>query len=656
VKTDTSGIPVSAKRPKANAGGRVKSRLNGSDGSGRQVLETRFKPDCHVAKFMKNPVIRCINVLSVWTSIFALSPNSHAVTILSGPTFTPAANAPLAGVLRLTTDVNSRVSVLVSDGTSVWERDFYDFGTTHSETLLGFRPGQTNLILVTVYDKYRNAYTAPQLLNFDTAPLPSDFPTSVVLASEPSMMEPGYTLFIVFNITTFDFYITIMDNNGEVVWYCATPEAWDIDVKQLGNGDLFIPQGPPANSFVEINMLGETVKTWNPPTGYPINFHDGILTDHGTILYLTDISRLVTNFPSSDTISNASLVTATVDDDPVVEISATNATPLAPLNIWSPLDMLDPTRVTYLTYPGDVNGVDNEHGNAVLEDTNDNSIIVSLRDQNAVFKFSRTGQLKWILGPPANWQTNFQGTNLQQYLLTPVRTPFEWNYAQHAPTLTPQGTLLVYDDGNFRASPFDPPVPDQDNYSRGVEFGINETNMEVTQLWDSTAAGGDRLYTPALGETEWLPQRRDVLVTYGYVTYINGVPPSATAPNASMARIIEYTHDPDPQVVFDLSFFDYDNTNPYYRGYFVYRALRIPDLYAHPANPVTDLGVSEENTRARLEFSADPARTYDIQASTDLKNWITIGTAVQDEVPGDFEFDDFNVSQFTERFYRVVTQ
>jgi hypothetical protein len=76
----------------------------------------------------------------------------------------------------------------------------------------------------------------------------------------------------------------------------------------------------------------------------------------------------------------------------------------------------------------------------------------------------------------------------------------------------------------------------------------------------------------------------------------------------------------------------------------------------HPANPVTGLVVSEENTRARLEFSADPARPYDIQASTDLTNWTTIGTAVQEEVPGDVEFDDFSVSQFTERFYRVVTQ
>ena len=80
--------------------------------------------------------------------------------------------------MSLTTDVDSRVSVLASDGTSVWEKDFYDYSTTHSVTLLGFKPGQTNLMLVTVYDKDRNSSAAPQLLTFVTAPLPADFPTT----------------------------------------------------------------------------------------------------------------------------------------------------------------------------------------------------------------------------------------------------------------------------------------------------------------------------------------------------------------------------------------------------------------------------------------------------------------------------------------------
>ena len=110
-----------------------------------------------------------------------------------------------------------------------------------------------------------------------------------------------------------------------------------------------------------------------------------------------------------------------------------------------------------------------------------------------------------------------------------------------------------------------------------------------------------------------------------------------------MARIIEYTHDPVPQVVFDLSFFDYDDTSPSYLGYAVYRALRIPDLYSHPANPVTDIVVIEEGATTYLEFSADPVQTYFVQTSTDLINWTTIGPAVQEEGTGDYEYVSSNV-------------
>lgn len=582
---------------------------------------------------------------------------STAVTILPGLSFTPATNAPLAGVLHLTTDVNSMVSILVSNGTNLWQRDFYDFGTNHSETLLGFYPRQTNLMLVTAYDKYRNACTAPQLLTFVTPPLPSDFATIVVLTNQPTLMEPGYTLFIVQIRDDNNFYITILDNSGNVVWYCRTPGSYDVDVRQLADGDLFLPQQSPSNNFVEINMLGQTVHTWTAPAGFPVNIHDGVPTDHGTILYLSDTNFPVSNFPSSDTISNASLINTQIDDVRVVEISATNSTLL---NLWSPLGdgFLDATRVTYLTYSApDSYGVDNEHANAVIEDTNDNSIMLSVRNQNAVIKFSRSGQLKWILGPPANWSDNLAGASLLPFLLTPEGTPFEWNYGEHSLMITPQDTLLTFDNGDFRASPFDPPVADANNYSRGVEFNINATNMEVSQVWDSTAAGGDRLFCAIYGKNQWLPQTRDILVTYGDVSYINGVHPSAYSSGATMARIIEYTHDPIPKVVSDLSLFDYNNASPAYLGYAVYRALRIPDLYTHPADPVTDLVLSGEGlTGARLQFSADPAHTYDVQASTDLINWTTIGTAVQDGDTGQFEFDDLSVSEFAARFYRVITQ
>lgn len=577
-------------------------------------------------------------------------PCSHAVAILSAPTFIPATNAPLAGLLQVTTDVGARVSVLVNDGADAWERDFYSYSTTNAVTLLGFKPDRTNLIQVTVFDKNRNSSTAPQLLTFVTAPLPTNFPSYTVLHGEPDKMEPGYTFFTVRNGSTIA-YIVAMDNYSNVVWYSKCPNLYDLDVEPLANGNIFIPGQ--ENKFSELNMLGQIVQTWIPPAGNPINPHDGFPTGHGSILYVSDSRQTVTNFPTSDTVSNPPTATVTVDDNPAVEISITNS---ALLNTWSPLAVLDPTRVTYLTYgtgSGSPYGVDNEHGNAVIDDTNDNSIIISLRNQNTVFKVDRsTKKLKWILGPPANW-----GTAWQPYLLTSVGTPFDWNYGQHAPQLTPEGTLLLYNDNNYAASPFDTSVPDRDNHSSAVEYSINETNMQVTEVWNSSwQTNQDQLFTPYVGMVDWLPQTRNVLVTYGAVRFINGAYPSAHSTNANMVRLIEYTHDPVPQVVFDISFFDYTNTSSTYQGYFCYRAYQIADLYAHPAVPVTDLSVSESFGFPLLQFSGDPVNTYVVQASSDLMNWTNIGTAFQEGANGEFQFEDLDESQPAARFYRVLTQ
>ncbi len=568
----------------------------------------------------------------------------QALTIVSGPTITPASNAPLAAVLALATDTQSRVSVSVGDGSNTWRRDFFDYGTAHSLPLLGFQPNRTNVITVTVYDTARNTATISPPLTFITDPLPADFPTSVVLTSRPDKMEPGYTLFRIQNRTDFQAYITIVDNSGAVVWYSSVPTT--ADVRQLPNGHLFIPL---TSQFVEIDMLGNTVNTWSAPPDLLINIHDGVPTANGTILYLSDASEMVPNFPTSATDPNAPLQTASVLYNKVVEISATNA---ALLNTWSPINVLDPRRLTYLTF--EINsslGWDIEHSNAVVDDTRDGSIIVSMREQNAVIKFSRaTGQLKWILGPHENW-----GLAFQPYLLTPVGTPFAWNYAQHAPMITPSGSLLLYDDGNYRAMPFDPPVPDTNNYSRAVEYQIDETNMTVSQVWEYNNLGSDRLYTPIIGDADWLTNSGNVLVTFGYVTYVNGLLPNPWAPNATMVRIKEVTHDPIPEVVFDLAFFDSNTTDPNYKGYFCYRSDRVSDLYPHLPQPVVDLSIQYQAGVPFLTFSADPVRSYMVQASEDLVQWADLGPASLDET-GYFVFADSAATDFGARYYRVETQ
>ncbi len=194
------------------------------------------------------------------------------------------------------------------------------------------------------------------------------------------------------------------------------------------------------------------------------------------------------------------------------------------------------------------------HGNAVIYDPADDSIIVSLRHQDAVVKFSRqTGELKWILGPHENWDQEQFG----EFLLTPLSDEeFFFPYHQHAPKITDEGTIIVYDNGNFKASPFDPQLPGSDNFSRAVEYDINELTKEVDIVWEYGQFEDEIIFTPFVGDADSLPETGNVLITFGGLR------------DPSRARIIEVTRTTPAEKVFDLSV-----------DSFVYRSERLPSLY-----------------------------------------------------------------------------
>jgi hypothetical protein len=184
-------------------------------------------------------------------AIHSGSPCSRAVSIVTGPTLTRAIGAPLAALLQLSTDVPTRISVAVSDGSNIWNRAFFDYSTNHSVPLLGFKPGRTNAVTVTVYDAARNSAARAEPLLLATSKLPVSVPHPTVLKSDPSRMEPGYTLNIVQDEGTGTDYIMIFDQAGEIVWYKVwTANMTDVDIRQLANGDLFMEEADPLNRFL----------------------------------------------------------------------------------------------------------------------------------------------------------------------------------------------------------------------------------------------------------------------------------------------------------------------------------------------------------------------------------------------------------------------
>ena len=504
----------------------------------------------------------------------------------------PNPDTPLAGVLTVTTDVPTRVSLVVSDGEKSWTIDFDEFNTDHSLTVLGFRPGKTHTIEVSVIDGEGNETTLDKKIKVTTDPLPPGFPP-IKVVSTPAKMEPGVTIFPVRARganTAFGDVLVAVDETGEVVWYHRLTNFGFGDIRRMANGDLLFVQN--FDKIVEMDMLGNVVQEWYASLGAEGDpgsiqvavkaFHHEVFEmGNGDFLTLSVETRPIDGFPTSDTDPTAPTETATVAGAVIVEFAPDGTI----VNQWSLLDILDPLRIGYSSLGGFWNGMfpeavdgtrDWSHGNAVIYDSSDDSIIVSVRHQDAVIKFSRaTGELIWILGPPENWDpVGFGG-----FLFTPTEVnEFFWQYHQHAPMVTPDGNILMFDNGNFRATPFDPKLPAVDNFSRAVEYSIDETTMEITQVWEYGQFADETIYAPFIGDADFLPETGNVLIAFGGIAKdADGNQTDKIGQAKISVRLIEVTHTTPAEKVFDLSIVD--DSPEVANGWQTYRSERLPSLY-----------------------------------------------------------------------------
>ena len=514
------------------------------------------------------PHARRTAALLVAALIGAASP-VLAVQVTDGPTLTmnPNGVTPLAGKIDVTVDTPVRVTLRITDGTEAWAIQFPEFAQQHSVPLLGLRAADSYTVQVMLTDQNGNRTLLPQTLLAHTDPLPADFPTISVFYRNPAKMEPGFTMMDKMRRvgSTGAMYTMIVDNNGTVRWY-STVGGQD-GMRQLPNGRLLLLDSS------EMDLLGNIFHPRVLAVPGLFLHHDLFPTAYGNFLSLSLEKVHVPNFPTSETDPGAPRVDIDVTADAVVEFRPDGSL----YKQWHLTDLIDPLRIGYdstkLGFPL-FDSPDWSHSNAVLYDASDDSIIVSVRHQDAVLKFSRsTGQLIWILGNHANW-----GPEFQPYLLNPVGADFQWQYHQHAPMLTPQGTLLLFDNGNYRAAPFDGTMPNLPNesYSRGVEYAIDPVRMEVRQVWQYGPELAWRLFSTSQGKAEWLPKTGNVMLTMSDTQYIAGVPSPTWGLGFAHTAILEVTHDTPAEKVLDMRIYD---TDPNARVW-VYRSEKIPTLYA----------------------------------------------------------------------------
>lgn len=505
----------------------------------------------------------------------------------------PNPRVPLALVGKLATDVPTSARVSFSDGERTTELERWPGLERERElVVLGFHPATSYTVRVEVTDAGGRA-TLSGAFEWTTPPLPAKFPPLSVTVCRPEKMEPGVTLIPAerwpgrgdpdreFGA------LFALDEHGDVVWFFDAPHAIS-EAKRLANGNLLYYHGTHGN-VVEMDMLGRVVRQWYttrlpgtvaPEGGIPIDastiHHEVAELPGGNFLALSTELRRFEAYPASEDDPTIPPRPARVVGDVILEYQPDGKV----VNRWPVLDLLDPYRIGYESldwgfWQTVYENVPEEplcdwaHVNSVHYDARDHALIVSSYHQDAVFELDlASGELRWILGFPTGW-----GERWKPLVLTPVGDGL-YPFHQHAARLTPQGTLLLFDNGKYRALPYAPKMPPEESFSRAVEFAIDEEKLEFRELWSYGGRPGEIFFTPFLGETDWLPEKENVLVTDGgRVVQPNGLPGFHPNQGRKWARVFEVTHTTPAEVVFEVLLDDPSC------GWTVYRSERLASLY-----------------------------------------------------------------------------
>jgi len=455
--------------------------------------------------------------------------------------------APLGALANIETREKTQVRITLSgkDGNDL-NATFPSYSTFHEIPILGLYADFANQVKF-VFET-EEGKTFSKKLTIQTDPLPSIYPTIKAQRKDPDRIEQGMIFLHLGhydNEGNFQALSSAVDEFGNVRWL-YTGEIGHV-MKRLSTGNLLIQDT--NNTLVEIDLLGRPIRQ-RAQVMTSIH-HDVVEMPNGNLLILSTA-------PSSF-------------EDGVVEVDAQSG---QVIRWWDFRTILDQERPPQ---PRNLNDKDWLHLNGIDYNSSDDSFIVSGRDQSAVVKVDRkTGKLQWILGNHEHWNES-----LQPYLLTPTQQEgFAWQWGQHAPMFDENNPnrILLYDNGNSRS--YEQPLLPKDNHSRAVEYEIDATNKQISQIWEHGSIYGSELFTPFIGDANYL-EGGNRLICFGGITRSLSQEPMEIFDFETMtinkmkmsARIIETTDTYPSKEVLILTIEDPDPTR--YQGYRCYQAEKL---------------------------------------------------------------------------------
>ncbi|MGI9548285.1 MAG: aryl-sulfate sulfotransferase, partial [Flavobacteriaceae bacterium] len=435
-------------------------------------------------------------------------------------TLNPTGFAPLSARIELETSEDVRVSMRIkgrSNSQSDFVHDFSEISANLSIPVHGLYANHLNEVELTFYDN-AGQNLGVQIFEIQTESLVGAMPEIIIEEARRNEMAPGMTLVSYFghNGATFPQRPFIFDSYGEIRWYLdfnSSPALgalfYDDGVERLANGNFYFGSGGDAfgitnqnNLIYEVDMFGNVINTWDMP-GY--SFH-----------------HEVHEKPNGNFLVTVNKIGAATIEDYIIEI---NRSSNAIINVWDLNLALQNTRTAWISDP-----VDWFHANAVLYDGRDDTIVISGRTQGVV-KLNSNNEVVWILAPHREWGISGSGVDLNSRLLNPVDSQgqiindpavldgaanhpdFEWSWYQHAPLITEEGNIMLFDNGDNRN------YSGSEKYSRAVEYEINETAGTIQQIWQYGKERGEETYSRIVSDVDYLADDEHLLFSPGAVSF-----------------------------------------------------------------------------------------------------------------------------------------
>ncbi len=460
--------------------------------------------------FSRIPLITRAIFCLIFLPLIFNSCNNAGVDYSIEFTLNPNKIAPLTAMLDIKTDKPCKATIKVLGDNPV-EQSFETLGTDLSVPVVGLYPNTLNDVEVTL--EFQGGQVV-DIVQIKTAALPDYFPTIVINKIERTKMEDGlHALDIHFaNFGKFRSAPIIFDDKGVVRWFLDLSFHGSMvsPFQKMKDGNILVVG---RHTIYEFDMLGKSLKKNDISTNYGMH-HEVLELPNEDLLIAVGKRNAFMQIDGKRILS---------DSDFMIHYSRKQN---KVIKEWDLAKHLDVSRDD-LNFFRDGDWL---HMNALDFDPRDSTIIVSGRNQG-LLKVSWNDELKWIMSPKQNWGKSGRdgkGFDTSPFLLTAVNKEgkpfsndvqignvsaddFDFPWGPHAPELLPNGNIIVFDNGPFRN------YNNENNFSRAVEYKVNEENKTFQQVWEYGKTRGAKFFSSIVSDVDYLSDSNNILITSGFL-------------------------------------------------------------------------------------------------------------------------------------------